>query len=685
MNKLKRFIRKYSRQLSQICLLLVCILLVTCFMPREKSTQIAFKENAPWEHGQIIADFSFDVPKLAEDLKAEREKAKKATRPYFNHDPNAGNGAGNKLKNLLNSNWRIEYNFDTVNHVNNLLRLYRNGIVSDEDYKFLKENKYTEAIIVEGNRNITKEVKDLIPFSEAVKAISADKALMQRLHTSMVPDSFVYPNYTLDLKRTMTEESSRLALIDTTLTSIQKGQRIINQGDIVDHSTAQVIRVYLKEVQKHESAVTGSSRRNIFFGQILFVIITMSLLYLYICTYHHEITNNNYKYTFTLLATSLFPILVGIMETHEIGDVFILPFAMVPMLLCLFINNNAAFVAHTVTILICSIMIDAQDEFIILQLTAGYSVILSLKELSSRSQMFRCIIATFMTYTLVYLCYNLMAFADVRHMNYAMFIYFAISSLLTLMAYPMMIVIEKTFHFVSNVTLIELSNLNSKLLLKMSQEAPGTFQHSIQVSNLAAEGARAIGANILLVRTGALYHDIGKTSSPIYFTENQSGGINPHDSLTELESARIIENHVIEGLEIAKREGLPQNIRNFICTHHGATKTGYFYIKYKNAHPDENIDEELFTYPGPKPSTREQAILMMADCVEAASHSLKEYTEQNISSLVDSIIDKQLDNKEFSQSPITFQDVDIIKNVFKTRLMAIYHTRISYPKENKKE
>ena len=468
-----------------------------------------------------------------------------------------------------------------------------------------------------------------------------------------------------------------------TLASFQKGQRIINHGDIVDHNAAQAIGTYFDKMRNSNNAEYKTNNVYTFIGQILFVIIAMALLHSYLHIYQREVTTNTYKYTFTVLSATLFPVILGIMISNGTGNVFLLPFAIVPLMLCLFINNHTAFMVHLTTILICSTMLVMKYEFLLLQLTAGCCVILCMKDLSSRLQMFRCVIMTFITYTLVYLCYNLIDNADTSQISSRMLVYLAISSLLTLIAYPMMIVFEKTFHFISNVTLIELSNLNSKLLLRMSQEAPGTFQHSIQVSNLAAEGARAIGANSLLVRTGALYHDIGKTNNPIYFTENQNGGINPHSTLSEIESAQIIIRHVTEGIEIAKREGLPQSIQNFISTHHGLSKTGYFYLTYKNAHPDKDIDDRLFTYPGPMPTTREQAILMMADCVEAASHSLKEYTEENISSMVDSLIDKQVESKAYIKSPLTFQDIDVIKDVFKKRLMAIYHTRISYPNEKK--
>lgn len=684
MNGFKDFIRRHSQQISHTCLLFICILFITCFMPREKSTTLDFKENTPWEHGQLIADFSFSVPKTAERITAERENVKKTTKPYFLFNPETGSNAGKRLKQALDNNWTLMFTATPENQTARLKELYGKGIVSDSDAEFIRNNNYNDVIVLEGNRAETRSTKEFVSQSEAIRILASEESFIQSIGTAIHLDSLISPNYSLDINRTTNEVSNRLAMIDSTLTNIQKGQRIINRGDLIDHAAAQIIKTYLNEIKKIESAESSTSRTNIFIGQIMFVIIAMTLLYFYLYTYQPDVAKNTYKYTFTILATSVFPILTGIMLTNELGYVFILPYAIVPLMLCLFINSHTAFVVHMISILICSSMLGIQYEFVLLQLTAGCSVILSLKELESRSQMFRCVLISFFTYAIVYFCYNLIAYADTSHMRYTMFMYFAISALLTLIAYPMMIVFEKTFHFVSNVTLIELSNLNSKLLLKMSQEAPGTFQHSIQVSNLAAEGARAIGANSLLVRTGALYHDIGKTNNPIYFTENQNGGINPHSALTEVESAQIIIKHVTEGLEIAKHEGLPQSIQNFISTHHGLSKTGYFYISYKNAHPDEEVDESLFTYPGPKPTTREQAILMMADCVEAASHSLKEYTEENISSMVDNIIDKQVDSKTYSLSPLTFQDIDIIKNVFKTRLMAIYHTRISYPKENRK-
>ena len=328
-------------------------------------------------------------------------------------------------------------------------------------------------------------------------------------------------------------------------------------------------------------------------------------------------------------------------------------------------------------------MLQSPHIFMLIEIAGGFAAIVSLRELSARSQLFRTVFFVLLSQAMVCFAYELISENDITKLNLSMYIYFLINGALLLSTYPLMFAIEKIFGFTSAVTFIELSNINNELLYKLSQDAPGTFQHSMQVGNLAAEAARRVGANSIEVRTGALYHDIGKMKNPIYFTENQSGGINPHNNLPPEESAAIILRHVTDGVSIANSHHLPDSIKDFITTHHGTSKTGYFYITYKNAHPDEYIDESLFTYAGPKPQTREQAILMMADSVEAASHSLKEYTESNIHTLVDKIIDAQLENGQFSLTPLTFKDIDTIKSTFKERLKAIYHTRISYPEEKK--
>ena len=369
--------------------------------------------------------------------------------------------------------------------------------------------------------------------------------------------------------------------------------------------------------------------------------------------------------------------------SHNILSVYILPYAMLPIILRVFLDSRTAFMAHTITILICSICLRYPHEFILLQVAAGLVAIYSLRELSQRSQLFRSAILVILTYAAMYFAFELITENDLSKMNGGMYIYFIINGILLLFAYPLLFLLEKTFGFTSNVTLVELSNINTPLLRRMSETVPGTFQHSMQVANLAAEAANRIGAKSQLVRTGALYHDIGKMENPVFFTENQSGGVNPHKNLSYEQSAQVVISHITDGIKLAEKNNLPKVIKDFITTHHGRGKTKYFYISWKNEHPNEEPDESLFTYPGPNPFTKEQAILMMADSVEAASRSLPEYTEESIGNLVDKIIDSQVDEGFFKECPITFKDIATVKAVFKEKLKTVYHTRISYPELKK--
>lgn len=347
-------------------------------------------------------------------------------------------------------------------------------------------------------------------------------------------------------------------------------------------------------------------------------------------------------------------------------------------------DSRTAFVMHTVIILLCAVSLKYPYEFVATQLVAGMVAIYSLRELSQRSQLLRTALIVTVTSLVFYFSLDLMHEKEIDNLEYNIYIYLIINGVLLLFAYPLMFLIEKLFGFTSNVTLVELSNINNDLMRRMSEVAPGTFQHSMQVANLATEVANKIDAKAQLVRTGAMYHDIGKICNPAYFTENQSG-VNPHDQLSLIESARIIISHIPDGLKMADKYNLPEVIKGFIATHHGRGKTKYFYISYKNKYPDEEVDENLFTYPGPNPQTKEQAILMMADAVEASSRSLKDYTEESISNLVEMIIDAQIADGAFKNCPITFQDITTAKEVFKEKLKTIYHTRISYPELNKKE
>lgn len=673
-NRLEKYFGRHTQIVLHISLVIFCIGMIIYFMPREKFTSYNFEQDTPWNHEQIIADFDFVVKKSTKTVTEERDSIRSNFRPYF------------KYNDALNANeFRKEFtDEEMLEYVNCLDALYKDGIVSDEDATIIRSRNNDEINFTYKGDTITKDAGRFASLSEAYETLlNADTTLTSEMLAAIDLEKYIMPNYICDTTLTEKELNKQLRKVEARIGNVKKGQRIINKGDIIDKNTYRTLETYFTILNEIEAAKSTSSKLNIFFGQVLFIIICMLVLVGYIYIYRQDIATNNNKFIFTTLAATIFPIIVGIVVGHGGISVFILPFAIVPMMLCLFVDHGTALITHCITIMMCSIMLGSPYEFVMLQTVAGIGAILSLKELSSRSQMFRCVFITLVIYAITYMCYELIIESDFSKMKYNMYIYFTISAILMLFVYPMMLIVEKVFGFISNVTLIELSNLNSKLLQKMSQEAPGTFQHSMQVGNLAAEAARALGANSLEVRTGALYHDIGKLNNPIYFTENQNGGINPHDVLNPEESASIIIKHVTDGLSIAEHEHLPKKIKDFITTHHGTSKVGYFYITYKNAHPDEYIDDSLFTYPGTKPTTQEQAILMLADCVEAASHSIKEYTDENIEVLVDKIVSSKLQEGELSQAPLTFKDIDTIKTVFKKRLKAIYHTRVSYPKEKK--
>ena len=481
-----------------------------------------------------------------------------------------------------------------------------------------------------------------------------------------------------DKEKSDAEKNDLLSSIPLASGMVMSGQKIIDRGEIVNDYTCRVLNSFDKEMKRRSS--TQDEIMTTFIGQILFVLILVMMFTSYLTLFRKDYFEKPRSLTMLYTMITLFPILVSMMMKHNFFSVYIIPFAMAAIFVRVFMDSRTAFITHVTMILICAAAV--QYEFIIVQLASGLVAIYSLRELSKRSQIFITAILVTISSCIVYLALQLMQDNQVFNIDPSMYTYFIINGIFLLLSYPMMYLIEKMFGFISNVTLFELSNTNKGLLRNLSEIAPGTFQHSITVGNLAAEIANRIHANSLLVRTGALYHDIGKMTNPVFFTENQAG-VNPHDQLSDLESAQIIISHVTEGLKLAEKFNLPGIIKDFISTHHGTGLTKYFYINYCNAHPTEVIDKSQFQYPGPNPFTREQAILMMADTVEAASRSLNEYTEESISTLTNKLIDSQVAGGFFRECPITFRDIALAKSVLIERLKSIYHTRISYPHLNK--
>lgn len=678
-----RIFGKKFRLLQQILTALLCIVAVIYFMPRDKVFNYHFSKDTPWAYSQLMASFNFPIYKSAEQMEAEQDSVRRNFAPYFAKDTTTYEIALKRLRDKYYGSFNELIPLaNYLRYKKRLQEIYDRGILSSGDL----DRPYTANAIniklITENISTTEPIDRFLKIPDAYRLLTQGDTLPQDIVNSLRLDELLVPNIRYDSLHSEKSLKQELESLSESDGLVQKGQKIIARGDIVDEKLYQILESYRLELDKRHDDNRKTTLMLI--GQILFVVLCFGSLLAYIYIYATEVSRNLNMFLLVVLSATLFPIIVGIMMQLRFGNVFMLPFALVPLLLCLFTSRRTAFLTHTISIIMCSVMLTSPYEFVLLQIPVGVVAMICMKEFSARSQMLRCALYIFLFYALFYFAYEMIIENSVSKLNLAMYIYFVISAVLLLFAYPLMFIIEKLFGFVSNVTLIEISNINSELLRKLSQDAPGTFQHSMQVGNLAADAARSIGANSLEVRTGALFHDIGKTLNPIYFTENQSGGISPHSKLEPQESAKIIIKHVTDGIALAEKHHLPRTIRDFITTHHGLSKTGYFYITYKNAHPDEEVDENLFTYPGPQPTTREQGILMLADCVEAASHSLKEYTAENIDELVERLVDSKVKDGELKMCPLTFRDIENIKRTFKDRLKAIYHTRITYPTEKKK-
>ena len=464
---------------------------------------------------------------------------------------------------------------------------------------------------------------------------------------------------------------------------MEKGEKIIDRGEIVTDTIALKIDSMVKAMST-DQAKDSKTMLNRTLGQLLYVLTLLTLFTCYLLLSRKDYFSKLRNILMLYAMITIFPVMVSLIMRQNLLSLYILPFAMVPMLTQVFLDSRTAFVTHVTMVMISAIAVSDRFEFIAVQMAAGLAAIFALSDMEKRAHLFKAVLMVFVSSSVMHYAIQLIQSGKLIPDDRNTYMVFFISCILLLITYPMMYLIEKTFEFTSNITLFELSDTNKDLLRRLSEVAPGTFQHSITVGNLASEIASRIGANGLLVRTGALYHDIGKMTNPVFFTENQAN-VNPHDKLTEKESAQIIISHVAEGQKLAEEYDLPDVIKNFILTHHGQGMAKYFYIKYKNAHPDEDIDTEAFTYPGPNPNTREQAILMMTDAVEAASRSLDEYNDETIRNLVNKLIDSQVSCGFFTECPITFRDITIAKQVLVERLKNIYHTRIKYPELDKDE
>lgn len=673
---------KWRNFLSRTLLVLITVLLIVWALPRNESKQFRYDIGKPWMYGSFIAKFDFPIYKTDETIKEQEDSLLETYQPYYNYDPAVEKKQVSKfLADYQNGIPGLPHNYVRL-IADRLHRLYQAGIMDTPEYNEAYRDSTSQVRLVSGNSAQSISLGCVYSTLSAYEQLFIDEQIaMQRpILQRCNLNNYIEPNLIYDKGKSETERNDLLSSIPPASGMVMSGQKVIDRGDIVDEYTYRVLSSFEREIKRRSATQTQIT--NTIIGQVIFVTLMVFLFTMYLGLFRRDYFNKPRSIAMLYTLMTLFPVVVSLMMRHNFLSVYMLPFAMVPIFVRVFMDSRTAFVCHVTMILICTTAVRYQYEFIIIQLVAGLIAIYSLRELTRRAQVFKTAILVGIGSTFVYLALQLMQDNDFSSMDHDMYYHFVVNAVLLLIAYPMMYIIEKMFGFVSSVTLFELSNTNRGLLRDLSEIAPGTFQHSITVGNLATEIANKIGANALLVRTGALYHDIGKMKNPVFFTENQAG-VNPHDTLTYQESARIIISHVTEGVKLAERENLPTIIRDFIVTHHGTGITKFFYIKYKNEHPEEEVDPAPFTYPGPNPFTREQAILMIADGVEAASRSLPEYTEESISTLVNRMIDQDVTDGYFKECPITFRDLAIAKLVLIERLKAIYHTRISYPEMKK--
>ncbi|MDR3269524.1 MAG: HDIG domain-containing protein [Tannerella sp.] len=675
--------KRKKTAIPAIIFLGITAILIAYFFPREGKFRYQFYEGKPWRYGLLTAPGDFPVYKADDEVKAEKDSVKQKFAPYFRMDTNVETAQIEKLRaaypEFINS-WSPAAPY--VEYIESqLCLLYDAGILPAQQLENLKKEHQTRVYVLTNSMSALKNTADFYSVKSAYDRIvdQLPPALEKDMLSSYRICDYLAENVTgdKDLSAKMLDEQLNGIALSTGM--VQAGERIVDRGEVVDRRTYNV----LQSLKIHASK-SASNRQNeiIWAGQFILIFGIIFCCGLYMASFCPEIFFNRRHVVFILLCILTFCLLSETCVKYNLINIYILPFAIVPIVVRTFFDSHTALFTHLITVLLCSLLAPFSHEFLILQILAGVVVIFSLKELLQRSQLIRCSIFIFVTYALGYLSLSLYQEGDFHKINWSMFLFFGINFILLMFSYALVYIVEKLFGYVSPLTLIELSNINTPTLKKLSETCPGTFQHSMQVSILASEAGAGIGANTQLIRTGALYHDIGKMAHPAFFTENQKSGVNPHHDLTFENSAQIIISHVTEGIKMAEKASLPKVIIDFIRTHHGTGKTKYFYNSFRNAFPDTPVDEKRFTYPGPNPSTKETAVLMMADSVEAASRSLKEYTDETIKTLVDKIIDSQIADGLLTHTPLTFQNINDIKSVFVEKLKTMYHTRISYPELN---
>lgn len=668
------------QNITRFGLFLCVIAIIVQLYPRENKFKYQFEIGKPWSYELITASFDFPIYKNEREITAEKDELLKSYTPYYQLDTTQALIQFKKLTGdyaKMNGTALLFQDFI----LEKLKNIYARGIISSEKLIELTEGGKQSVNCIMPNR-VTKKiaVSDILTPKTAYEELllGAPEVLKSYNLNVYLVDNLKYDSVTSELYK-----KDLLKNLSLTAGMIQTGERIIDRGEIVTPELFVVLNSLKIENDKRKSSVQQSAL--VLIGEIVIITILIVLFFLYLYLFRPRIFNNFGNLFFISLVILMMVGLTTLSLSYSNLSYYMVPFALLPIIIRVFFDSRTALFAHIITMLIISFMVDNPFQFIVLQIAVGMAAVSSLKDMTQRSQLAQTALYIFLTYIAIFLASELVSEGELQRINLQPVLYFAISSGFLLFAYILIYIFEKIFGLISAVTLVELTNVNSDLMMKFAETAPGTFQHTLQVSNLATEAAKKIGANSLLVRTGALYHDIGKMKHPEYFIENQMGGKNPLSEMDFETASRIVIGHVTDGVEIAKKSHLPEQIINFITTHHGRGKTKYFYNSFINANPDKMPNEEAYTYPGPLPNSKETAILMMADAVEARSRSLSIYTEESINVAVEQMIDSQIADGQFKDAPISFRDVETVKSVFKEKIKNIYHTRIVYPDVKKEE
>ena len=696
-HKHKLSIREY---LYRILFSLIAIAILVVFMPRTSNSPFHYKEGFPWEDEAFIAQDSFPILKSPEQIAYEQDSLKQYYEPYFHQNAEAMEQQVQALRQDFDSPSMQGVPANYFSHFREKLQhIYSIGILSTEEVAQLGEPKPERVRIYHDNESRQRNFADLFTEKTAYEYLAVEKGedsirySHSRLH-GLDLMKYIKPSLAYDKEKSEWQRKEVDNGLVRTNGLVHQGQKVVDKGQIVDKEIERILISW--QLHQKEHKLSPMEKLSRFGGRIVYAAILVVLLLMYFQQFRSDYLNSLRTVLLIMTLSLFFPVITYLLVANEWANVYIVPYLVLPIMLRIFLDSRTAFVTHVITILACAFVVPQPFTFVVTQTVAGLVAIYSLRELSQRYELFRAAVLVTLSTLLTYLCLEFVRGTADGNMKLDAdpYIYLTMAGVLSMLAYLLLIPIERVFGFTSIVTLIELQNVNNPLLRRLSEEANGTFNHSMQVANLAAEIANKIGARAQLVRTGALYHDIGKLENPVFFTENQKGQ-NPHDGLPYERSAQIIIQHVENGLRLADKYKLPAVIKDFIATHHGRSLTKYFYVKAKESLPSRgdlegsnNYSspvwggwEGSFRYPGPKPQTLEQAILMMADAVEAASRSLTEYTEESISALVEKIVGSQTSDGSFDECPITFREISEAKEVLAARLRTVYHTRIQYPEE----